>query len=106
MDTGVFLVILLVSFVILGASLVALFYALFTLSGNCQKIINSHKYVQGMFAEIKVEMASLERRIGMKLADISGGNNDILTMLSIATKMDVVNGGTNGEKTNTEGEKK
>ena len=106
MDTGVFLVILAISFVVLGASLVALFYALFTLSGNCQKIINSHKSVQGMFAGIKAELASLERRIDRKLEDISDRNNDILTMLSIATKMGVVNGGTNGEKTNTEGEKK
>ena len=105
MDTGIFLVILLISFVILGASLVALFYALFTLSGNCQKIINSHKYVHGMFAAIKAELASLERRIGRKLVEISDRNNDILTMFSIATKMDVVKGRDDNGEPNREGEK-
>ena len=106
MDNGVFLFMLALCFVFLGASFVALFYALFTLSKNCNAVLRSHLAVRDMFAGIKGEMASLERRIVRKLDEISDRNNGILTMLSIATKMGVVNGGTNGEKTNTEGEKK
>jgi hypothetical protein len=104
MDNGVFLFMLALCFVFLGASLVALFYALFTLSKNCNAVLRSHRTVRDMFAGIKAEVSSSEKRVCGRLGEIDGLVQDVMKMLSIATKMGIVKEGTGGEKPDPEGE--